>query len=483
MRTLMFGCWAVAPAALIGLGFAVFGGGCSDTPDQIFETSGSSGSSSGMGGAGGSSSSSSSSGSVVIPPPDYDLLYDPKVVSEFTITFTAADWQVLQADKDKNKMLPMDQRDFLNVPCEVSFQGETWQNVGFRYKGNSSFNIPSDKLSFKLDFDEYTADQHIHGIKKMNFNNGFKDPSMLRECLSLEMYRNAGTWAPRCTYSRIYYDLGDGAGKQYWGVFTNVEQVDKRFLKDRFGEANADGNLYKPDGPGDALNSFNQTTFEKKTNETAADWSDVQNLISVLNGVNDAKSVEDALGPILNVDSVLRFMAINTVLTSWDSYAGTGHNYYLYNNPKNKAASGKDFWEYIVWDANEAFGNFVPMGSTSAAMISWPWNQPSAMAPKPLFVKIMMVPAWQSQYAAYMKAFLGDPKVFEPAAMKARAAEISALVSPAVHEDKRYLFPTAAPDLFTQNLTQNVMNGPMGQVLGIQPYIQDRTNFLVGSLP
>ncbi len=426
---------------------------------------------------------SSSSGAMPEPPPDYELLYDPSVVSEFTISFTAQNWAALQADKEKNKMLPMDQRDFAYVPCTVSFKGETYENVGIRYKGNSSFNIPGDKLSFKLDFDEYIPTQHIHGIQKMNFNNGFKDPSMLRECLSLEMYRNAGVWAPRCTYARINYDIGDGAGPQYWGIFTNVEQVDKRFLKDRFTEANSDGNLYKPDGPGDALNTFNQATFEKKTNETAADWSDIQSFITLLNSLNDPKSVEDMLGPVINLDSILRYMALNTILTSWDSYAGTGHNYYFYNNPKNKATTGKDYWEYIAWDSNEAFGNFIPMGSSSAAMISWPWNQPSAMAQKPLFNKIMMVPAWQSQYAQYMKDFLADSKVFEPAAMQARATELSALVSPAVHEDKKYLFPTTSPDLFTQNLSQNVMNGPMGQLLGIKPYIQDRANFLLGSIP
>ncbi len=472
----------VGSSAMVWLGVAA---GCSGGTDPSLGNSGT-GTSMGTGGAGGAGTGgamSSSSGAVMDPPPDYELLYDPAVVSEFTVTFTAADWAALEADKAKNKMLPMNQRDFAYVPCKVSFQGETYENVGIRYKGNSSFNISSNKLSFKLDFDEYVSTQHIHGIQKMNFNNGFKDPSLLRECLSLEMFRNAGAWAPRCTYSKIYYDTGDGAGPKYWGIFTNVEQVDKRFLRDRFGDAHSDGNLYKPDGPGDSLASFNQTTFEKKTNETAADWSDVQNLITLLTSLSDAKAVEDTLGPMINVDSILRFMALNTILTSWDSYAGTGHNYYLYNNPKNKATTGKDYWEYIVWDSNEAFGNFVPMGSSQAAMITWPWNQPSAMAQKPLFNKIMMVPAWQAQYAAYMKAFLADPKVFEPAAMQARAGELSALVSPAVHEDKQYLFPTVAPDLFTQNLNQNVMNGPMGQILGIKPYIQDRTNFLLGSIP
>lgn len=456
---------------------------CSDSPTLFPD--GSPTGAGGTGGAGGEGMTTSSGGGGGAPDaaPDYDLLYDDASINSFTITFEASQWAALEQNKQQNKMLPPDQRDFIYVPCSVTFNGETWKDVGFRYKGNSSFGIPGLKHSFKLDFDEFIDEQRIFGLKKMNFNNGFKDPSMLRECLSLEMYRSAGVTAPRCTYARIHYDLGDGAGPRYWGLFTSVEQVDKTFLIDRFTAENAEGNLYKPDGPGDNLSVFNQATFEKKTNETAADYSDIIHLIDTIAASNDANAVKANLAPILSLDGILRFMAINTILTSWDSYAGTGHNYYLYNNPKNKASTGKDTWEYIVWDANEAFGNFIPMGSAPSEMLTWPWDQPSTMSPKPLFTKIMMVPEWRAQIAQYMKDFIADPAVFEKTSMQNRAQALHDLISGAVHEDKNYLFPTASPDLFTQNLTQDLSGGPMGGALGIKPYIQARADFLAGSLP
>lgn len=462
-------------------GCAIFAGCSGDTEPLFGSTSGStSSSSSGGGGAGGSGGSGG--GSVVEVPPDYELLYNIDKINEFTITFTAADWSAIEADRIKNEMLPTNQRDFTYVPCTVTFNGETWKDVGIRYKGNSSFNIPGPKNSFKLDFNEY-VDQTMHGFKKMNFNNGFKDPTMLRECLSLEMYRNAGVYAPRCVYARINYDLGDGQGPRYWGLFTNVEQVDKNFLTEHFTAENNDGNLYKPDGPGQDLSSFSETTYEKQTNEKAADYTDIKALISLLPTLNDPTAIKANLEPILNVDSVLRFLAINNILTSWDSYAGTGHNYYFYNNPKNKATTGKDYWEYIVWDANEAFGNFVPMGKTSYDNISWPWDQPFAMNPKPLITKIMMVPEWRTKLGEYMKQFLKDTKVFEPTAAQARADKLHAFISDAVHQDKNYLFPTANPDVFTQGLTQDVPGGPQGVIVPIKPYISGRAMFLNGAIP
>jgi len=458
---------------------AIFGAcslfaGCADDPGPLFGTTTSSSSS--------SSSSGDADAGVIDTPPDYGLLYDIAKLNEFTVTFTAADWAALEADRQKNEMLPNNQRDFMYVPCTVSFNGEMWKNVGARYKGNSSFNIPGSKQSFKLDFDKYEQDQTIHGIKKMNFHNGFKDPTMLRECLSLEMYRNAGVYAPRCSYTRVNYDLGDGQGPRYWGLFTNVEQVDKTFLTDRFTTAN-DGNLYKPDGPGADLTMFSQTTYEKKTNETAADYTDIIALIDLLKTLNDATAVKTALEPILDVDNFLRFLAINNILTSWDSYAGTGHNYYIYNNPVNPTQMGKPYWQYIVWDANEAFGNFIPMNKTAYDNLNWPWDQPFAMNPKPLISKVLLVPEWRMKLGEYTKQFLKDAAIFEPTAAQARADQLHAFISDAVHQDKNYLFPTANPDLFTQGLTQDVQGGPQGVILPVKPYISGRAMFLNGSVP
>lgn len=450
--------------------------GCSGDTEPLFgaSTGSSSSSSGGTGGSGG--------GTAEVPP-DYDTVYNIDKINEFTITFTAADWATLEADRQKNKMLMPNLRDFIYVHCSVTFNGQTWKDVGIRYKGNSSFNIPGVKESFKLDMNEYIPDQAMLGINKLNFNNGFKDPTMLRECMSLEMYRNAGVNAPRCAYARINYDLGDGQGPRYWGLFTNIEQVDKTFLTDRFTAALNDGNLYKPDGPGADLSMFSQTTFEKKTNETAADYSDIMGFIDLLKTLNDPATIKATLEPIMNVDGFLRFLAINNILTSWDAYPGTGHNYYIYNNPKNKDTPQKNYWEYIVWDANEAFGNFIPMGKTAYDNLSWPWDQPYSMNQKPLITKILMVPEWRTKLGDYTKQFLKDAKVFEPIAAQARADELHKFISDAVHQDKNYLFPTTNPDVFVQGLTQDVQGGPQGVVLPIKPYIAGRAMFLNGSVP
>jgi len=131
--------------------------------------------------------------------------------------------------------------EYLNVT--IDFNGEVYSNVGIKVKGNSSFNNPSQKKSFKLDFNEFSAGQDIHGLKKLNFNNSFKDPSFMREKLANDFLIEHDIPAPRTTYCNVYMN------GQLWGLYTILEEVDDEFCSHWFNSN--DGNLFKGDPHGD----------------------------------------------------------------------------------------------------------------------------------------------------------------------------------------------------------------------------------------
>ncbi|RDJ93135.1 hypothetical protein B4Q13_24035, partial [Lacticaseibacillus rhamnosus] len=81
------------------------------------------------------------------------------------------------------------------------FDGRTLPTIGIKFKGNSSFNNSSVKKSMKLDLNNYVAGQDYDGIKKLNLNNGFKDPSFLREKIALDFMNAHGVTSPRCTFA------------------------------------------------------------------------------------------------------------------------------------------------------------------------------------------------------------------------------------------------------------------------------------------
>ena len=66
----------------------------------------------------------------------------------------------------------------------------------------------------------------------------YNDPSQMREALAWRLFRNAGVPSARHTYAKLAFDA------TYSGLFSVIEQVDRRFLKDHFGD-NDHGNLYK----------------------------------------------------------------------------------------------------------------------------------------------------------------------------------------------------------------------------------------------
>ena len=97
------------------------------------------------------------------------------------------------------------------VSATIEFEGETWNHVGVRYKGNSSlrsgWSSGSEKLPLKLDFDEFEdeypeiEDQRFYGFKQLSLANGFKDASFLRDAATSQILQEAGLPAAETAFS------------------------------------------------------------------------------------------------------------------------------------------------------------------------------------------------------------------------------------------------------------------------------------------
>src|SRR5690606_1269261 len=77
-------------------------------------------------------------------------------------------------------------------PCQVSYKRVSTDsilitNAGIRLRGNTSRN--AEKKSFKLDFDEFVPNQMLFNLEKINLKGAHNDPSVVRERLSLRIFR------------------------------------------------------------------------------------------------------------------------------------------------------------------------------------------------------------------------------------------------------------------------------------------------------
>lgn len=249
------------------------------------------------------------------------------------------------------------------VTATLSFEGQTWTNVGIRYKGNSSlmtaWNDSSEKLPFKLDFDQFESEypeienQRFYGFKQLSLANGFGDATFMRETMAYDLLAEAGLTAAATAFYEVTLDYG--AGPVNLGLYLMIEVVDDTVVDRVFGDDN--GNIYEGDGAAASLaeGTFDQISdsFQKENNEDEADWSDIEELYNVLHATNrtsDAAAWRASLESVFAVDSFLEWLALSTIIQHWDAYGAMSHNYYLYHDPDT------DQLTWISWDHNLILG-------------------------------------------------------------------------------------------------------------------------------
>ncbi len=246
------------------------------------------------------------------------------------------------------------------VPVTVEFDGQTWREVGFRYKGNTALSMSwgnnATTLPFKLDFDEFEDDhpelvnQRFHGFKQLGFGNNFDDPSLQREKVAADVFRAAGVPAAETAFYTVNVDNGAGNGYQPWGFYTAVELPDDTLIESQF--ADDDGNMYKPSRGGATFTagSFTEASFPKRTNRDS-DFADVLALFDALHAetrLSNPSAWRDNLESVFDVERFLRWLATNRFVQKRDTYGTMAKDFYLYAD----SASGQLVW--IPWDNNEA---------------------------------------------------------------------------------------------------------------------------------
>jgi spore coat protein H len=174
----------------------------------------------------------------------------------------------------------------------------------------------------------------------------------LRETVAVDIFRAAGVPSAQTGFYAVYVEYGDGP--VYFGLYTAVEAVDDTVIQTQFEDDN--GNVYKPSGSAATFkaDTFNEEQYDKQTNKKDADYSDVKALMETLNSdsrLTNAAKWRSNLEKAFDVDTFLRWLAANSIMSNWDTYGSMAHNYYLYHDP----TSGQLVW--IPWDNNQSISS------------------------------------------------------------------------------------------------------------------------------
>lgn len=317
------------------------------------------------------------------------------------------------------------------MSATVIANGITYNNVGVRLKGNSSFSHPNNKKSFRLSFNEYVSGQRWNGLKGVHLNNCWNDPTMMREKMHLDFCRNTGITAPRGNFVRL--SLND----TLFAFYSLVEHVDKTFLNSRFG--NNDGELFKAVDAFGTINDIfsdfkwmgNDSSaylnhYELKSDLTPATW---RRLISLIDTLNHTGQITSSLPLKVNLAAYYKAMASDILLGNLDSYVYSGRNFYVY------FPSNTNLMSWIIWDTGLSFGA-LPGGPSNIE--SLPVTYVESDTGRPLFSKIIGNASLKNAYLlSFCNLFSNN---FSSSLLYLKIDSIANAIRSYVNEDQRKMF-------------------------------------------
>ncbi len=214
------------------------------------------------------------------------------------------------------------------------------------------------------------------------------------------------------------------------------------------------------------------TSVGLKTNEDKADYSGLYELLEVLNSEPSEVSTHD-LEAVLDVDEVLRYLAVSTALVHLDNYTGMGHNYYLYED------GGK--FSIIPWDLNMSFGGFNS-GLNQDQILNFFIDEPTAASVDqyPLVEQLISEPEYLQTYHGYLQDLIEGP--FSVEWMTTRINEIADLIRPYVEKDDG-----VSLEQFEQGLKENLSGQTRawamgGMFVGLAYFVENRVASIAAQL-
>lgn len=291
---------------------------------------------------------------------DSAYLFDQEQLHTFEIDLAPDALAVLDADPAAEEY----------VEGSLTFDGETIDGIGVRYKGSvGAFVGCTDspnplaaegpksctKLSMKLSINWTDPDAEFYGVKKVLLHSQNLDSTMMHERLAYWMFREMGVPAPRSTHARVVVN------GEYLGVFALTEEVDGRFARQNFD--NGKGNVYKEVWPFDSDGQPRTTDDLVAGLETNEDEASVDGVITFAEELL-AAAPEDRVAVLdrwTDLDVLVTTFVVDRAIRNddgplhWYCFGPCApHNFYWYEDPEDGTLT------LVPWDMDNAFDVLVP---------------------------------------------------------------------------------------------------------------------------
>jgi hypothetical protein len=363
---------------------------------------------------------------------DNDILDSPELgngLGSVTSAGRAFGLNLLGPEGGRNGIAAAFGIEYVYAHADLEFEGQTWKNVGVRYKGGGTFleSRESLKRPLKVSLNHYVKGQKLAGVTTLNLANCVTDASWMNEALAHRLYRDAGVPAPRTAYARVYLTVTGQYDREYIGLYALVENLDKHFAKEVLGTSN--GAILKPVTPslfadmGSTWKYYTQT-YDPKTELSENEIRRIIDLCHLITYADDAELAEE-LGDYIDFEELARFMAVMVFLSDVDGILGPGQNLYLHLHPKSNK------FTFIPWDQDHSFGQFTMRGTQDQReqlSVHRPWDGPNRF-----LERLFKLEEFKKAYLARLDEF--SRSIFQPERFDQQIESIAAAIRPAVQEE------------------------------------------------
>jgi hypothetical protein len=328
-------------------------------------------------------------------------LFDEKVITSYQVQIDPAEWAAIHdefVNWQARKAAGLDLKPYHAMTLQVGSESvPAW----IRLKGNSSWfsavaSNPNVKKQFVIAFDQGAdPDARFHGTQKVELDMPSLDRSFLHVRLAQSFMRDVGLPALCANSAKLIIN------GEYYGLYANLEQTNKDFLKRIF--------------PGEHQGDLWKKRSDLQTNETDPNRDD-----SRQKALWSASSVAE-LGGLMDIEASLRTWAAEALLPQPDGYWGGNSNFYVYDHPTRG----------FIWLTDDLDATFEFMPADMHPMYFW-LNRSPPRKPGPQYVTLMADERWRGRFIEILAQLVEG---WDVAQLQGRVTTWSAQIADALATD------------------------------------------------